>query len=269
MTGRPRGRCYVFSLTVVDRAGNVQRRYASAEVQFAPIVNCARTSCDLAQRRTVQDALVLTFSVVRPDRAAFRVIDEAARVVFEQIAFRHAEFGRRRGSGMVAIPRARRRRTGVIASNLSAGFRRALLDTVMPTLSDNRVRPSTGDYASPTAPTITTAHAAVFDVAQAQRAASAMPTGANGCARALRPAASGTAWRSLASPRSTAIPVPTCRTRYAAIGPSWNSPRAGSVRAARCPMKALRAVERQHSLRLGYCRHIHSTGRRSPRRHRH
>ena len=63
----PAAGAYLFRLNVSDRAGNTQRRYASAEVRFgSPLVNLRQDHRAVSPNGDgTQDALGLSFTVVR------------------------------------------------------------------------------------------------------------------------------------------------------------------------------------------------------------
>lgn len=134
----PEPGAYVFRLTVVDRAGNRTSRYASAEVHIgSPIVKLIQNHRAISPNGDgVQDALELSFDVVRATEQRFRVVDEAARIVFEQdLAYGAAELGPQiwawdgRDTLGFMVP------DGRYWVELSAGFRiGVLVDTRPPTL---------------------------------------------------------------------------------------------------------------------------------------
>lgn len=82
----PEPGAYLFRLVVVDKAGNTLRRHASAEVQFSsPITALRQDHRSISPNGDgVQDALNLDFIVTRPTEQRFRVVDSAARVVYEE-----------------------------------------------------------------------------------------------------------------------------------------------------------------------------------------
>ncbi len=134
----PEPGAYLFRLTVVDRAGNRTSRYASAEVHIgSPIVKLIQNHRAISPNGDgVQDALELSFEVVRATEQRFRIVDEAARVVFEQdLAYGIEELGARtwtwdgRDTLGFMVP------DGRYWVELSAGFRiGVLVDTRHPTL---------------------------------------------------------------------------------------------------------------------------------------
>lgn len=77
---------YLFRLTVTDSAGNRTSRYASGEVYIgSPIVRLVQNHRSISPNGDgVQDFLQLDFEVVRATEQRFRVVDEAARIVYEQ-----------------------------------------------------------------------------------------------------------------------------------------------------------------------------------------
>lgn len=92
----PEPGAYVFRLSVSDRAGNTQRRYASAEAQFgSPIGRMKQDQRAISPNGDgVQDQIALSFMVTRPNEQRFRVIDSAARTVLEQtVVFGGSELG--------------------------------------------------------------------------------------------------------------------------------------------------------------------------------
>lgn len=135
----PAAGAYLFRLTVTDSAGNRTSRYVSGEAYIgSPIIRLFQNHRSISPNGDgVQDFLQLDFEVVRATEQRFRVVDEAARIVFEQdLVYGADELGPQtwtwdgRDNNGVAVPEGRYR------VELSSGFAvQVLLDITPPTIT--------------------------------------------------------------------------------------------------------------------------------------
>lgn len=135
----PAAGAYLFRLTVTDSAGNRISRYASGEVYIgSPIIRLTQNHRSISPNGDgVQDFLQLDFEVVRATEQRFRVVDETARIVYEQdLAYGANELGPQtwvwdgRNNDGVLVPEGRYR------VELSSGFSvPVLLDITPPTIA--------------------------------------------------------------------------------------------------------------------------------------